>query len=121
MSHYKDTKDQLYFLDDDSFSYLLPAVAQLISDEEAKLLQITPVVKVALIATKYKFRLALNQLGLREAVETAVAASADQNIKDAWQYADEFRSDDPIVLQLGAALGKTEEDIRVVFELANTL
>lgn len=73
-----------------------------------------------LIATKYKFRLALNQLGLREAVETAVAASTDQNIKDAWQYADEFRSDNPLVLQLGTTLGKTEEDIRVVFELANT-
>ena len=74
-----------------------------------------------LVATKYKFRLALNQLGLREAVETAVAASTDQNIKDAWQYADEFRSDNPLVLQLGTTLGKTEEDIKAVFELANTL
>ena len=74
-----------------------------------------------LTATKYKFRLALNQLNLREVVEAAVVASTDQNIKDAWQYADEFRSDDPLVLQLGNALGKTEAEIKAVFELANTL
>ena len=86
-----------------------------------KPLPVDPIPSLPITGTKYKFRLALNKLGLRAAVETAVAASTNQDIKDAWVYADEFRSDDPLVLQLGLALGKTEAEIRAVFELANSL
>jgi len=80
-----------------------------------------PIPAPILTATQYKFRLALNKLGLREDVETAVAASTNQDIKDAWMYADEFRADDELVIALATAMNKTEEDIQIVFELAQTL
>lgn len=55
----------------------------------------------------WQIRKMLNQLGLRASVEDAVSVSTDQAIKDGWEYASEFRSDDPFVISMGAALGKT--------------
>ena len=55
-----------------------------------------------------------------ETIESGLS-KIKEDLKDAWLLADEYRSDNPLVLQLGTTLGKTEEDIRVVFELANTL
>ena len=80
-----------------------------------------PIPEPVLIATKYKFRKALNILGMRDAVESAVEASSDIEVKDAWQYADVYQSDDPLAVGLGYALGKTDAEIQAVFELANTL
>ena len=74
-----------------------------------------------LIATKYKFRLALLELGLFDDIESFVAATEDHRVKIAWQYADVYQSDDPLAVGLGYALGKTDAEIRAVFELANTL
>lgn len=74
-----------------------------------------------LTASKYKFRLALMRLKLFDRVELAIAESTDQELKLAWHYADEYRSDDPLVLQLGLVLGKTETEIWAVFELTQTL
>jgi len=71
-------------------------------------------------ATKWKFRRALNELGLRAMVETAVTTSNNQEIQDAWAYADVYFSNDPLALSLGFALGKTEAEIYAVFELANS-
>ena len=73
-----------------------------------------------LVATKIKFRAALNQLGLRDQIEAAVAA-ASQDVKDAWLLADYYSTDDPMVIALGQGLNKTEAEIRAVFELANTI
>ena len=78
----------------------------------------TPVeVTPAPTVTPWQIRMALNALGLRAAVESAVAGS-DQNTKDAWQYATEFRRDHPLVQAIGAVLGKTSEEMDAVFELA---
>lgn len=73
------------------------------------------------LTSKYKLRKALNILNLRTQIEDFISTSTDQDLKDAWLFADEFRSDDPLILQLGNALGKTEAEIKAVFELANTL
>ena len=70
--------------------------------------------------TPYQIRAALTQVGLRSAVEAAVAAG-DQTLKDAWQYAQEFIRTDALVISLGTALGKTPEELTAVFELAATL
>ena len=80
-----------------------------------------PIPEPILIATKYKFRLALLELGLLDDIESFVAATEDRRVKIAWQYADEYRSDDPLAIGLGYALGKTDAEIQAVFELANTL
>jgi hypothetical protein len=73
-----------------------------------------------LTASPWQIRKALNQTGLRNSIEAAVAAG-DQTVKDAWQYATEFRRDNPLVSQMGAALGKTEADLDDLFALAKSL
>ena len=80
-----------------------------------------PIPEPVLLATKYKFRLALLELGLLDDIESFVAATEDRRVKIAWQYADVYQSDDPLAVGLGYALGKTDAEIQAVFELANTL
>lgn len=81
----------------------------------------TPVVEaVQLKCTSWQMRKALNATGLRAAIEGAVAA-AGQTTKDGWEYATEFNRFDPLVLQFGAALGKTDAELDALFELARTL
>lgn len=71
--------------------------------------------------SSWQIRKALNAQGLRAAVESAVAASTDQTLKDGWQVAREFRSDDPFVIGMGAALGKSPADIAALIKYASTL
>ena len=73
------------------------------------------------VCSPWQMRKALNQLGLRDAVEAAVAASTDQTLRDGWEFATEFRSDDLFVLTMGVVLGKTEAEVRAIIELGATL
>lgn len=73
------------------------------------------------ICDPWQIRKALTQLGLRDAVERAVAASTDQALKDGWAHAPRFVSDDPFVIAMGAALGKTPEETAAVIQLGSTL
>ncbi len=75
----------------------------------------------ALSVTPWQIRKALNAVGLREAVEAAVAASTDIAVKDGWEFATEFREDDVFVISLGAAMGKTSAEMHSVFLLAKSL
>ena len=67
-----------------------------------------------------QIRLALNALDLREAVELAVAGS-DQSTKDWWDRANNFKRLNPMVIALGAALGKTDAELDGLWALAATL
>ena len=67
-----------------------------------------------------QIRLALNQMGLRDAVESYVAA-ADQNVKDWWAKARRFVITNPMVLDAAAALGVPYEQLVALFRLAATL
>lgn len=71
-------------------------------------------------ATPFQFRKALNASGLRSAVE-AYIAGADQDIKDGYEFATEFRSDDPMVLAAAAAVGKTPDEAYEFIAFAKTL
>lgn len=71
--------------------------------------------------TPWQFRKALNQTGLRQQVEEAVATSTDQNLKDGWEFATTFVRNDPLVVTMGQALGKTEAELDSLFELAKAL
>lgn len=73
------------------------------------------------VCSPWQIRKALNRLGLRDAVEAAVAASTDRNLHDGWERATEFRSDDPFVIAMGVTLGKTEAEVRAIIELGATL
>ena len=69
----------------------------------------------------WQIRKALNRAGLRDAVESAVAASNDLDLKDGWERAPTFWSDQPMTLALGASLGKSAADMYALFQLAETL
>jgi hypothetical protein len=69
----------------------------------------------------WQIRKALNAQNIRNDVESAVAASNDQSLKDGWEFATQFRSDDPFVISMGAALGKTEEETAALLKYASTL
>ncbi|MFZ2972230.1 MAG: hypothetical protein WA049_06290 [Ferribacterium limneticum] len=71
--------------------------------------------------TPWQIRKALNQLGLRSAVESAVASSSDQAVKDGWEFATEFVRSSPLVIGMGAALGKTGSELDALFTLGASL
>ena len=68
-----------------------------------------------LSATPYQFRAGLTAAGIRAQVETAVAASTDQNVKDAYQFATSFVENDPFIGSMSAALGLTEDQVHAIF------
>lgn len=68
-----------------------------------------------------RLRLALNQLGLRSTVETAIANSGDQTLKDAWEYAISFNTESPLLKTMAYALGLTDEDLKNLFILASKI
>lgn len=71
--------------------------------------------------TPWQIRKALNNMGLRADVESAIAASPDQALKDGWEYASEFRSDDAFVLSMGQSLGLTAEQTHQMIAGASLL
>jgi hypothetical protein len=73
-----------------------------------------------IVVTPRQIRLALNQLGLRTAVENYVAA-ADQDTKDNWAFAAEFDQADSVPVVAVKALGRTDEEIAALFILAKSL
>lgn len=79
------------------------------------------VVVIQSVISAWQMRKALNQLDLRAAVEAAVSASTDQNLKDGWIFAKEFNRTDPLVVSMGAALGKTAEEMDALFALGASL
>lgn len=81
-----------------------------IEDAQASLLAVTP----------RQIRLALNIVGLRESVESMVQASS-QEVKDTWDFSTEIERTNPLLIQMGEALGRTSADLDALFELANTL
>lgn len=68
--------------------------------------------------TALQFRRALNQLGLRAAVEAAVA-QAPQDVRDAWEFAALVHRVDPALTALAAQLGQGAEAIDQIFNLAD--
>lgn len=67
-----------------------------------------------------QIRLALNQMQMRDAVETFVK-TASRDVQDVWEFSVEIRRDDPVLNQLYPALGLTSEQVDAIFMLASTL
>lgn len=76
-----------------------------------------PVIEVS----AWQIRKALNHAGLRKSVEDQVQSSADADLQDAWDYAASFVSDHPFAIGMGAALGKSPDEMYALFELASAL
>lgn len=75
----------------------------------------------AFSCSPWQIRKALNAQGLRQVVETAIAASTDQGLKDGWEFATEFRSDDPFVISIGATLGMSATETAQFIKRASAL
>jgi hypothetical protein len=73
-----------------------------------------PVAIVPASVTPYQARIAINAAGLRSAVEAAVA-SADQGVKDAWEYGVEVRRDSPFIVAMQGGLGLTDAQVDALF------
>lgn len=71
-----------------------------------------------LVVSPWQIRQALNELGLRQQVENLVKSTTDQNIKDGWEFATEWREFHPFVQSLGSKLNLTKSQIHVIFVLA---
>lgn len=67
--------------------------------------------------TPWQARQALNEMGMRDAVETALAA-APRGIKDAWEYGLTVDRHSPFIEAMAPALGLTEAQIDALFRLA---
>lgn len=80
--------------------------------------QTLPSTPEELVVTPWQIRQALNQLGLRAQIETFVANTTNQDVKDGWNYATEWREFHPVVQLMGQQLGLTANQIHAVFILA---
>lgn len=70
--------------------------------------------------TRRQFKQGLTRIGLRSAVEAAMAA-ADQDTKDWWADSLNFERSNPVMNGMAVALDKTPADIDNLFRLAVTL
>lgn len=67
-----------------------------------------------------QIRLALNQAGLRDAVEAAVAAG-DRDLRDWWEYSIDVHRDHPMVEGMIQALGITAAQADALWDLGRGL
>ena len=73
-----------------------------------------------LSCTPWQIRKKLNKEGLRDAVEAyVVSEQATQDEKDAWEFATEFREDNPLLVNAASMLGIP--DLHAFIEDAQTL
>jgi hypothetical protein len=68
--------------------------------------------------TPRQFRIALNDMGLRQSVEDAVKAS-DKDTQDTWEFAISIERDHPTFQALATQLGFTEEQLDELFRKAS--
>lgn len=80
-----------------------------------------PPIPEVVSCSAWQIRKALNALGLRDVVESAVAASDNPIVKDSWEFASEFFNNDPFVLQIGQVIEKTNEEVTDIIKYARTL
>jgi len=81
--------------------------------------EVLNLIRSRMVVSPWQLRRALNQLGLRDYVEIAVAG-ADQDTIDGWAYATSFERTNTLVLTLAIGLGMSDEEMDNVFILAKT-
>lgn len=79
------------------------------------------VVDVPQSITRRQAKLALNQVGLLQTVETAIANSADEILKIEWMEAGEFKRDWPNLNTLADSLNITDAQLDELFILGGSL
>lgn len=72
----------------------------------------------AMNVTPYQAKVVLMEQGFLDEVEAAVAASTDPKTKLAWTNAIQYQRLSPLVIEMQAALGWTDEQLDALFEAA---
>lgn len=122
MSYYKDTNNQIHWLDDAAFEYLLPQGCVQITAEEADAIREAnkPVPPPVTQISPRQIRMALTQSNLRSQVEMAVTAG-DQDMKDWYEYSTYFDRNHPQVLAMATALNVNDAQLDALWALGATL
>ena len=85
------------------------AFEMLIAKVESNIKPVEPAPLPILSCSPWQIRKKLNKEGMREAVELYVKSpSATQDEKDAWEFATEFREDNPLLVKAASMLGITD-------------
>ena len=93
---------------------------ELIAKVESNIKPATPEPLPILSCSPWQIRKKLNKEGMRDAVESYVTSEVStQDEKDAWEFATEFREDNPLLVNAAAMLGIT--DLHAFIEDAQTL
>ena len=117
---YADVQMQMFRDDVFEFGGDVAEYEELIALVESNIKPATPEPLPILSCTPWQIRKKLNKEGLREAVEVYIASEqATQDEKDAWEFATEFREDNPLLVNAAAMLGIP--DIHAFIEDAQTL
>jgi len=67
--------------------------------------------------TPRQIRLALNGMGLRSAVDLAIA-SMPQDVRDTWEYSTVIERNHPLIAQMARGLKKSDDEVDALFALA---
>lgn len=116
MPHYKDTENNLHFIDDAAFAHLLPPGCVQITDEEAQALRPVPVPSVPQVVSRFQAFAALDDAGLLNTVEVLMSNPVTPSrAKLAWATAQEFERGSPTIAALAGQIGLTAAQIDKLF------
>ena len=117
---YADVQMQMFRDDVFEFGGDVAEYEELIALVESNIKPATPEPLPILSCSPWQIRKKLNKEGLREAVESYVASEqATLDEKDAWEFATEFREDNPLLVNAASMLGIP--DLHAFIEDAQTL
>lgn len=127
MPYYKNIADnnRLYWLDRVEDEGYIPTTCVRITDEEAEIIRAEqeanqpPPAPVTQISPR-QIRMAMTQIGLRNAVE-AVVAAGDQDLKDWYEFSTYFDRNHPQVLAMATALSVSDAQLDALWALSATL
>lgn len=116
--YFKDTNNQLHFLDSAEFAYLLPVDCTPITDEEAQAIQAENQPVIIPTITMRQARMMLLNEGLLNQVNLAITTD-EQKIW--WDYSSVVERSHPLVDAVLTALGKTSLEMDSMFISASLL
>lgn len=117
---YADCQMQMFREDVAEFGGDVAEYEDLIALVESNIKPVEPEPLQILSCSPWQIRKKLNKEGMRDAVESYVVSDqATQDEKDAWEFATEFREDNPLLINSAAMLGI--EDLHTFIEDATTL
>ena len=117
---YADCQMQMFRNDVIEFGGDITEHEEMIALVESNIKPVEPQPLPILSCTPWQIRKKLNKEGLREAVELYVKSEvATQDEKDAWEFATEFREDNPLLVNAASKL--CIPDLHAFIEDAQTL